>query len=536
MSVISLNEDMGYNSAKTEFEKSKHKKWDEWLELVHVFKGNSKQGFVGIFQSKETGSKYVFKISQYINYLVHHELAVLSALGPLTDFCPHFTAPYGAVITEVDATKRVENPLIITSGKVIEKEMLLMQYVAKSHKMYSYITTPSVHERIIFSAIKQVLFAIELAQRECKFTHYDLHSNNVMFKKCSRDLVMVYILDPDNIHVVPTYGYNPVIIDYGFSYANTLENLPFYPSQNYTESGFFSSRFSPIQDPKLFLINVSQEMEENRENTKNIRKFNNIVKNNYQCLKVDWSSGWNSRETHSCTAIVANFLRKTSRVSHIFSEFPSDCFDIMQTLVTTPLKPYPYADIHVSFLAFLLEFQKIEKEIQSPFYCLYILKAIVDAVNVVKGDYVPKGTVGDIESRNSIGFLAKHVREKIDSIANFCSLKDLSYERLICSALCFAKRLQGLYFDVIQFQYEKIEKEYDRKVKLKTCQELACCIEANIPSGYVYTKNTTLMCVNYQTRENTIYEITEEQAEELNKYDNLSLGSVIAETILQKNI
>ena len=30
--------------------------------------------------------------------------------------------------------------------------------------------------------------AITLAQKEKQFTHYDLHSNNVMIKKCNKDL------------------------------------------------------------------------------------------------------------------------------------------------------------------------------------------------------------------------------------------------------------------------------------------------------------------------------------------------------------
>src|SRR3989344_1372408 len=108
--VISLNKNSGYYCAKEEIEQNKHKRWDEWLDLHTIFRGGSKQGVVGILKSKKTGTEFVFKISQYINYLIHHELCVLEALSPLSDFSPHFMRVYGAVTVEVDATRKTKLP------------------------------------------------------------------------------------------------------------------------------------------------------------------------------------------------------------------------------------------------------------------------------------------------------------------------------------------------------------------------------------------------------------------------------------------
>ena len=53
------------------FNKNIHKSWNEWLEFYSSFKNPGKQGLTGVMKSKYDSSiKYVFKMSQYINYLM----------------------------------------------------------------------------------------------------------------------------------------------------------------------------------------------------------------------------------------------------------------------------------------------------------------------------------------------------------------------------------------------------------------------------------------------------------------------------------
>ena len=67
----------------------------------------------------------------------------------------------------------------------------------------------------------QILLTLEVAQRECNFTHYDLHESNVMIRKVK----MKYDVNIDN----KTYSINtkmlPVIIDYGHSTLKTPDNV-----------------------------------------------------------------------------------------------------------------------------------------------------------------------------------------------------------------------------------------------------------------------------------------------------------------------
>ena len=74
----SLDKRSDYETLIDYFNKNKDKPWSEWLNFGTVFNKLGKQGLVGILTSKKNPDKqYVFKISQYINYLIQHESNVM---------------------------------------------------------------------------------------------------------------------------------------------------------------------------------------------------------------------------------------------------------------------------------------------------------------------------------------------------------------------------------------------------------------------------------------------------------------------------
>ena len=135
--------------------------------------------------------QYLFKISQYINYLINHESTVMMGLAELCSYCPHFCKYVGNITAKVDprkGKKEDENLFEIEVKYPIEKEVLLCELVTRSCKFYNYMRTESgISENQLYSIVKQVLMSISLAQREKSFTHYDLHSNNIMMKTCNPD-------------------------------------------------------------------------------------------------------------------------------------------------------------------------------------------------------------------------------------------------------------------------------------------------------------------------------------------------------------
>lgn len=197
------------------------KTWNEWLIWDKTFEKIGKQGLVGILKDSNNNA-YIFKISQYINYLIEHEELIMRCLNDLSSHCVHFCRSFGTLSTTVNPRCRKEgNPFDIRNIRGINKKVLLCDYLENSTKFYNYIRSElKIKECVLYSTIKQILLALCIAQNEKQFTHYDLHSFNVMMKQCDPDTVFVYCIDEDNQFAIPTHGHYPVIIDYGFSYSN----------------------------------------------------------------------------------------------------------------------------------------------------------------------------------------------------------------------------------------------------------------------------------------------------------------------------
>jgi len=516
---MSLNEKSGFNKLLAYYNSNKDKDWKDWLVVEKIFPRPGKQGLVGLMSAKDDSTiVFVFKISQYINHLVQHEFTVIESLDSISDFCPHFCRAVGTIVCQIDPYKRKDgNPFVCESKYPIDKEVLLLEYLHDTYKFNNYINSSKVPEHSLLSTVKQTLLAISIGQQKNNLTHYDLHSNNIMMKRCSRDLVFLYILNSELQFCIPSYGSYPVIIDYGFSYSKSMENGPMWSTLNHTDVGFMSDRFDPFADPTLFLVTVADEIHEVRK-SKNSRKLLNIVKNNYTPLKIDWQSGWDTDNRHCATDYLLDILSKHNSGSKIFKEQEYYCIDLLQSLIVLPLETQNYTNIATPFKTFTKEFSKIENEISSPFYCLYILKGIVDSVRTVRSEYINKDT-----REQAVSYFRLSVYETIDSVVKYCKPKDIHFEKMLCSLLCLSKCMEGVLHDAMIIRMTKKEQMY-LKVPLKTPEELCTVIDINIEDNYIFNEKTNILAID--CIKNTCYpvEITMEQMEILNSYKSISRG------------
>lgn len=515
---------------KEYYDQNKTKPWSEWLEYVETFGKPGKQGLVGILRGKgeHKDVEYVFKISQYINYLAEHEETVMEGLNTLAPYCPHYCRSIGTITCKVDAARsKGGNPFDPQSKYPIEKEVLLCEYIKNSSKFYNYIRSPKVSEDVLYSTVKQTLLALALAQREKQFSHYDLHSFNMMMRKCSKDSVFLYVLDEENQFAVPTYGYYPIIIDFGFSYIQDLEDGPLYPSMGHTDVGFMSDRFDWVADPKLFLVSVSSEIKEKRK-TKRARKLRTIVRNIFRHLSIDWEAGWDQTEEESASSAVGLVLEAHNTVSQVFADYEHYCLDLLQSLIIMPLERHSYKKIGKMYSTFLKEWVKIENQITDPFYNIYILKGIVDSARVVRADYTSSKTRSD-----AVKTFTRDVYTRINEVSKFCRPKDLHCEKLLCSMLMFSRNLEGLLFDLIDTRMAEKELEYDR-MPLTSTEQIYGAIETNIPSGYVYSSETIVHVFDSLEKMTTKFEITQQQAETLNDLHPLCRGTALFDMLNKK--
>jgi len=513
--------DTDYDIFTEEFRKNKDKDWREWLEFDAVFDKPTKQGLVGTLRLRNRKDvKCVFKMSQFVNYLVQLEGKVMTSLNEISDYCPHFCRSIGQITAKINPRVNKCYPFDTNSKYLTEKDVLLCENIDRSRKLYSYIKNNGINENIVFSAIKQVMMALCISQKVKKFTHYDMHSCNIMMKKHDPDTVFLYILDEENQFCVPTYGYCPMIIDFGFSHVCEFDGDYAWASFGFTDVGFTSDRFDSISDIKLFLVTVLSELRE-RQKSENIKVFRNIVRNIFSPLTIDWESGWNNIKTNSASNKVLDFLDPFNTTSKLFREKGHYLIDILQTLITLPLKPRDYTDMLVVFGAFLKEWTKIEAEFKDDVYCMYIFKCMIDSARSVRNKY------SDQKQRDkAVDEFSHKMYSAIMSVSKFCSPKPVKYEVLLCSLFILSKNIEGMLYDIMQKYTRDREKEY-AKMPLKTVTEVYAAIETNIKSEYKFTEKTSVVAFDCVKRKTFVFKPKPDQLDIINDVLPIYRGTVL---------
>jgi hypothetical protein len=503
------------------FEDNKDNPWSEWLTFRETFPKPGKQGLVGLMDAKNIPGEYIFKVPQNIDYLAKHEGGVMRGINEISAFCPHFCRIFGTITCDVDARHRkTGNPFKNICKYPITKEVLICEHINDSCKLSTYLRSRKANETVAYSQIKQVLMAIIIAQRHKKLTHNDLHSSNIMLKKCNRDVVFLYVLDDGNQFAIPTNGYYPVIIDFGFSYIENMDDGPLWMSMAHTDVGFMSDRFDWVADPKLFLVTVSDELKQEQK-TKTSLKLRRIVRNIFGNLKIDWESGWDDVDERSAADHVSRMLEDYNQSSSLFEKFEHYCIDILQSLIITPLEPQSYSSIGISYQAFLQEWCKIENEISDEFFNLHVLKGLVDAARHVRAAYHSKST-----RAAAITDFSNMVYERINTVGRFCRPKKVDFEKLLCSLLVLAKCIEGVLYDMTDLRMRDKLAEYE-KLPVNSTEQIYGVIDTNIEDKYIYNENTSVSIFDCVRKESRMMSITKEQADFINGVHHLCRGSAL---------
>ena len=441
---------------------------------------SGKQGICGITVNQET-----FKVSQHINYLVEHEYYIMCRLKEMSHYCPNFCTPIRLlrdILIEPKPEKGTD-PFKINSSHPIKKNVILEEYV-KGEKLYKHIK--SRDNDVVLSSIKQTLSAIAIAQEKSKFSHYDLHSDNIILEKCDPDDVYFYIFGENKHIVVPTFGFKSKIIDYGFSYIDSMDNQFFTGSFGHTDIGFMGDRFDWVADPKLFLVTLFNEIKNNDPKGQQGKTLEVITRNMFKPLVIDWECGWDDVTGRSATDILLELLSETPIESRLFKNNDNFCIDIITSLVELPLVNKQYNELSISYQTFVNEFFKIEKEINSSRYNLYILKCIIDSAKRCKKDYQSK------TSRDSaVSAFRADISSAIMSVSKFCSPRNIKYELMLCSLYNLANCIEGIIYNCIKNTMHRKQKEY-KKLSIENIYDVINIVNVNMEDDYIYNENTKI--------------------------------------------
>jgi hypothetical protein len=490
LDIIYTGDDLLYNErieSDIDLFQNEYESLPDFLEFDSSFPRTGKQGILGLLKNRTNGKKIVYKISQYLNFVVNQEHAVMEGLNTIRDICPHFCKTYGRFKTNVISSfRQADNPFEYTGkDEHIQTDVLLMEHIEDSRKLYRYIKNENITPEIVMSLVKQTLLANIIAADHLKFTHYDMHSNNVLVKKCQPNSVFFYIIDENRTYLTPTYGYYPIIIDFGFSFNDHCQEKPLYGALAHTDIGFIPSVYDQHADSKLFLTSVSHEMRKYKKSELST-KFRKLITSIYKNCDIDLECGWDKRDTPSISDQLLKKMSNQFKRSTFFKEQGHHIVDLLQTLVELPLTKRQTNDNLDDMTNILVtEFLKIEKEIGSDFYNMYILKMIIESCSNHKHKYLSRD-----KREEAISAFKTDILGCIDSVANFCNPK-INWEKLICCLLCLSKCIENFCHDKLKKLMAVKKADYNHML-LRNSSEIYEAIEANLPSHFFFDKETVI--------------------------------------------
>ncbi|MDC3333027.1 hypothetical protein OAV62_02185, partial [bacterium] len=386
-----------------------------------------------------------------------------------------------------------------TCNHPIETKVLSIEYIDESIPFSDFFTNDKIEFKILVSIIKQVLVAVIMAQTHNRFVHYDLHSNNIMMKKCDKDLTHVYTLHDGTIIRIPTYGWIPIIIDYGFSRSDDIYGNPMYNSLNFSDVGFLYPVYDALADAKLFLITICEELKQSgrAKQSKHVQKFRNIIKNIFSELKVDWDCGWDC-EDESIIVKIYSYMEGDCAVSETFTTYPYYAMDILQSLIYLPFNPVEnisYQELQKGLVLFLDEFVKIEKLIDDPFYSLYTLHHLVRTSRTLHEMYINDDT------RNpAISQFETNVCSILESIDIDVGAADISFEVMLCALFVLREQLEGKIVDMLDKRVKLKNDEYSN-MEVTSTSEIFSIIDSIFP----LTEDLEKVCVFDATKNKNFY-------------------------------
>ena len=192
-------------------------KIQRWVTNMHKLPINSSEGYVYITDIFSRKAQVVVKAPQYIDgyaSLIREYFIGLRALNKLRYTIP--TVVYTLGLFKCNSPS--------SNGKINREDMCSNS--STPFVIYEKIPGDSVKHLLESNEITwenwlvcfaQILLSLELAQRECNFTHFDLHAGNVMLRN---DEEVNYTLPLDGTtYTISGTKILPVIIDFGMSTA-----------------------------------------------------------------------------------------------------------------------------------------------------------------------------------------------------------------------------------------------------------------------------------------------------------------------------
>ena len=493
--------------------RSRRRTKNQSITFVRKFKKEGKQGLAGLCKINIDGERktMVYKTSRYLNFTSLHEYYVMKSLQSITPFCPYFCEVHDILNVPISPNFREQtNPFATEPNKyTIEGDVLIMDYI-KGKNLYSLVKRKEIGDRIIFSAMRQTLAAIMIAQNEVNFTHYDLHSSNIILTPCEANSISLFI-SGENVIYSPTYGAKPVVIDFGFSYSDALRKKPIMSSLAHTDIGFMSYVYDKYSDVKLFLISLAYESKLHREKSPHFKLFRKLVKKIFKPLKVDYTSGWDKGYSEvSAIDRVNDLISNIEPTSQVLGRYNHFALDLVQNMIKLPLRGKKIKDLGISFIAIDSELAKLDKEIGSSFHNLYIFKKITEIAFKLRNLYENKA-----KRKKVVKLFKRKIYSELDKISKYC-MPSLNFERLLCGLLVYSDAVEGVLYRSCKDIWEKKCRDYD-KMKYNSVIDICKYLDKMLPDNYRMNNTTIVRVSDANNRKYREFTLSSSEAKQINR-------------------
>lgn len=345
---------------------------------------------------------FIWKVCESWDYTIFAEMRIMKQLEEMFEWNPHFVRLYNLVELPIntrfscDPRKFIPFQYKNKSGddehmkKMCKNHFMLMEELQGHLSVYDYfkiVNDNGGHKinNIIYSVLIQTLLSIYNANKYCDFTHYDLHTSNVLMEDTD-DNYRLYITEDNNKFFVKTYGLSTVIIDTGYSYSSTLKNSTIDTCITNFPIGYTPICSNINHDFRTFLLNIvwdyPRESSETRE-IKNILKSysEKYYKNNHINMKTGWLK-LKKENIFVLKTYIEDITKLCSKKSIIY-DYAINCFDVFSHLVSLPFENETTEKINIKyhrekFMNFYNLFIRIENKCgKSSNFRKYIFKSVI---------------------------------------------------------------------------------------------------------------------------------------------------------------
>lgn len=348
---------------------------------------------------------FIWKVCEAWDYTIFAEMNIMKRLEEMFEWNPHFVRAFNIIEVPLHPSFACEPKKYVPFQskyrskydpikRMCKNQFLLMEELKGHLSVYDYFYIVGDHSdgnkvnNIIYSIMIQTLLSIYNANKYCEFTHYDLHTSNVLMEDTDDDF-RLYISEGGN-YFIKTYGLSTVVIDTGYSYADSLKNGCIDTCITSFPTGYTPICSNINHDFRTFMLNIVWDYPTDSSETKTMKKtLKEFVEKHYKHKHIDMKTGWLQLNKDKIF-VLKNYIRDLTKLcskKSIFYEYEVQCFDVLTHIIKLPLSSSS-SDINMKqhkelFTKFFNYFVHIENKCgNSITFRKYLWKTIVHIFNI----------------------------------------------------------------------------------------------------------------------------------------------------------